>query len=197
MKHLGVTVALLALVSIVGACRRKHETTTYASDTPPPAAAAPVGAPDNVAPPTGTAANPRSEPVSPAVVDRALLPDGGTLNGDPRGPRPVEYRAVVDAAMPALQACFDRASAELPFGEIPMTIHYTVEPPGYTGAVTAKGNAPQAVLDCCQSVVEELKFPQYRGTKIERDIAFTWFKRDPKARVASPDGGAAAAVTPK
>jgi hypothetical protein len=194
MKHFGVTVALFALVSIVGACRRKHETTTYASDAPPPAAAAPVGAPDNAAPASGASANPQSAPV---VADRALLPDGGTLNGDPRGPRPVEYRAVIDAAMPALQACFDRASADLPFGEIPMTIHFTVEQPGYTGAVTAKGNAPQAVLDCCQSVVAELKFPQYRGPKIERDIAFTWFKREPKARVASPDGGAPAAVTPK
>ncbi|MGZ3408259.1 MAG: hypothetical protein ACXVAN_17540, partial [Polyangia bacterium] len=70
-----------------------------------------------------------------------------------------------------------------------------VEQPGYTGAVSAKGEAPKAVLDCCQTVVEELKFPQYRGPKVERDLAFTWFKRDPKAH--PPDGGAAAAATRK
>ncbi len=67
-------------------------------------------------------------------------------------------------------------------------MHYTVELPGYTGAVTAKGNAPQAALDCCVGVVEELKFPHYRGAKVERDLAFTWFKRDP--RRPRRDGGA-------
>jgi hypothetical protein len=198
MSRVLVTLGLLGLVAIAlfgaGACRRKHEEPSYASDT---RAAHPAGepavAPTENPPPSGASANPPNEPVLPRVDTSRRMPDGGTLNDDPRGPRAAEWKPIVDAAMPLLQACFDRAN--LPFGEIPMTIHYTVEQPGYTGAVTVKGDAPKAVLDCCQTIVEELKFPQYRGTKVERDLAFTWFKRDPKARPS--DGGAAAAATKK
>ncbi|MGZ3405763.1 MAG: hypothetical protein ACXVAN_04920 [Polyangia bacterium] len=194
MNRILVTQALLTVVLIAGACRRKHEEPTYASDTRTAAPGGePAATPTENSPPSGASANPLNEPVLPRVDTSARLPDGGTLNGDPRGPRPAEWKPIIDATLPLLQACFDRAG--LPFGEIPVTMHYTVELPGYTGAVTAKGEAPKAVLDCCQTVVEELKFPQYRGPKVERDLAFTWFKRDPKAR--PPDGGAAAAATRK
>jgi hypothetical protein len=178
----------IVLVAALG-CRRRHADTTYASDTPPPAlpAAAPSGgASDTAAAPSGSAANPPGEPV-PARDDKTPLPDGGTLNGDPRGPRPAVWQTVVDHSMSLLQACFDRA--DLPPGEITVSMHYTVELPGYTGAVTANGAAPKAVLDCCVKVVEELKFPEYRGTKVERDLAFTWAKR-----ALNVDGGSAAAT---
>jgi len=118
------------------------------------------------------------------------MPDGGTLNGDPRGPRAAAWQAIVDGAMPALQACFDRA--ELPPGTIAVTMHYTVERPGYTGAVSANGPAPREVLDCCVQVIEELKFPEYRGSKVERDLAFTWSKR-----AIARDGGAVPTKTKK
>jgi len=133
--------------------------------------------------PPANPSNPLNEPVLAPRNDRPTLPDGGTLNDDPRGPRPAEWQAIVDRAMPTLQACFDRAN--LPPGEIALTMHYTVELPGYTGAVTATGPAPKPVLECCTKVVEDLKFPEYRGAKVERDLAFTWFKRAPSA-----DGGA-------
>lgn len=195
MSRVLVTCVLLGTLLLSSACRRKHEEPSYASDTP---ATTPAVAPStaDLATPSGTSsANPLNEPTLPRADPNVRLPDGGTLNNDPRGPRPAEWKPIVDGAMPLLQACFDRASQGLPFGEIPVTMHYTVELPGYTGAVTVKSEAPKAVLDCCQSVVEELKFPQYRGTKVERDLAFAWFKRDPKAR--PPDGGAAAAATKK
>src|SRR5262249_28311643 len=101
---------------------------------------------------------------------------------DPRGPRAAEWQAIVDGAMPLLQACFDTAS--LPYGEIPVNVHYTVEPRGETGAVKAtSAAAPRAPPDGRARGVEGLKFPPYGGTKVERDLAFTWFKR-------AADGGA-------
>jgi hypothetical protein len=173
---------VLALVVVAACgCRRKHATPVYESDAP---ASAPTAVPAERATPNVTADNPLGEPALPARDDRARMPDGGTLNGDPRGPRPAVWQPIVDAAMPSLQACFDRA--ELPPGEINVNMHYTVELPGYTGAVTAKGSAPKEVLDCCVKVVEELKFPEYRGSKVERDLAFTWAKRP-----AAVDGGVA------
>jgi hypothetical protein len=182
-----IRVALaIVLVAALG-CRRKHVDTSYASDTSPASpAAAPRAAPSGTAAtaPSGSDTNPLGEPVLAPRDDKTPLPDGGTLNGDARGPRPAVWQTVVDHSMPLLQACFDRA--DLPPGEITVNMHYTVEPPGYTGAVTASGPAPKPVLDCCVKVVEELKFPEYRGTKVERDLSFTWAKRLPSA-----DGGAA------
>ncbi len=176
-------VALALVVVIACGCRRQHAAQTYESDTP--ATRAPTAVPAERGSANVTADNPLGEPASPPRDERARLPDGGTLNGDPRGPRPAEWQTIVDAAMPALQACFDRA--DLPPGEIAVTMHYTVELPGYTGAVTARGTAPKEALDCCVKVVEGLKCPEYRGPKVERDLAFTWFKR-----TNAVDGGAAA-----
>jgi hypothetical protein len=102
------------------------------------------------------------------------MPDGGTINGDPRGPRAAEFNRVVDGAMPQLRACFEHAP--LPAGDFGVTVHYTVEPPGYTGAVSARGTAPRAVLDCCRGVVESLKFPEFRGKKVENDLPVTFKK---------------------
>jgi hypothetical protein len=105
------------------------------------------------------------------------MPDGGTLNGDPRGPRPVEYAKVSDSALAPLQSCFDRGN--VPAGAYDVVVHYVVENPGYTGGVTAKAErVPKEVLDCCVGVVESLKFPQYRGPKIERDLSFTYRKTE-------------------
>jgi hypothetical protein len=113
-------VALTIVIVLTCGCRRKQVEATYESDTP--GATAPTSAPaiagsgasDNpIAPPTTTPTAPR--------VDRSRLPDGGTLNDDPRGPRPAEWKALIDAAMPQLQACFDGAG--LPPGEILVKIH--------------------------------------------------------------------------
>ena len=185
-----VLVNVLAVVVVVAfsGCRRKHapiETTPEAPSTAPPTTAE-----TPPPPPSGASANPLNEPVLPPRDDRPRLPDGGTLNDDPRGPRPAEWQTIVDHHLSLLQACFDRA--ELPPGEITVNMHYTVELPGYTGAVTARGPAPQPVLDCCIKVVEDMKFPEYRGKKVERDLDFTWTKR-----LVTRDAGAPAAAPQK
>ena len=162
-----VVVVVLALALALDSGCRRHHVEPSASDTPAPPTAA---APPTSAPPTGTPDNPLHEPVLAPRDDRPRLPDGGTLNDDPRGPRPAEWQAIVDGYMPVLQDCFDRADPVLPPGEIRVQMHYTVELPGYTGAVTATGPAPKAVLECCTKRIEDLKFPEYRGPKVERDL---------------------------
>ncbi len=174
-------VLALVLVTACG-CRRKHVAPVYESDTSAPAGQTAVPAERPTA--SVTPDNPLGEPALPPRDTTPHMPDGGTLNGDPRGPRAAEWQKIVDGAMPALQVCFDRA--ELPPGEIAVTMHYTVELPGYTGAVTANGAASREVLDCCVKVVESLKFPEYRGPKVERELAFSWAKR-----AAAVDGGVA------
>jgi hypothetical protein len=167
---------MLAIVIVAACgCRRHHTAPSYENDATNAPTATQTPTPPERGTGTVSADNPLGEPVLPPHDDRPRMPDGGTLNGDPRGPRPAEWQKIVDGAMPALQACFDRA--ELPPGEIPITMHYTVELPGYTGAVTANGKAPKEVLDCCVKVIEALKFPEYRGPKVERDLSFTWSKR--------------------
>lgn len=177
---------LIVLAIVLGAgCRRHHAATPYASDTvaaPEVAAAPPVAAPPSAAT-AGEAANAPSAP--PATAPRDAMPDGGTVNGDPRGPRAAELNKIVDSALAPLQACFDRAGAAVAAGEYNVTVHYVIEYPGYTGGVTARGdNVPKPVLDCCVGVIEGLKFPQYRGSKVERDLPFTYRKTE----VGTPAG---------
>jgi hypothetical protein len=113
------------------------------------------------------------------------MPDGGTLNGDPRGPREAEVKAILDAALVDVRACFDSDTTLKP-GEIPVSVRFFVEPPGYTGAVTVKADAPQAIVDCTHAVYEKLKFHEFRGAKIELTRAFTYWKKD----LTQVDGGA-------
>ena len=118
---------LIALACGSVDCRRHHayqddvEPVAPAAEGPPPAA---EGRPTTVAPST---AAPRGAP----------MPDGGTINGDPRGPRAAVFTQVTQTALPRLQACFDAAAAQLPEGQTLVSVHYFVEPPGYTGAVCA------------------------------------------------------------
>jgi hypothetical protein len=165
-------VMAIAIVLASGGCRRHHAATSYESDNVAMAPAPPVAAP----PATGEPAAPAP---APPTTPREAMPDGGTINGDPKGPRAAEFNKVVDSALPPLQACLDRA--ELPGGSYDIVVHYVVEYPGYTGAVTAKGDkVPKPALDCCVAVVEGLKFPQYRGgRKVERDLPFTYRKTEP------------------
>ena len=169
--NVNVVIAVLSVALALGGCRRKHVAPVDTTETPATAPPSPAAE----AAPSGASANPLNEPALPPRDDRPHMPDGGTLNDDPRGPRPAEWQTIVDRHLSLLQGCFDRA--DLPPGEIRVDMHYTVELPGYTGAVSARGPAPQAVLDCCIKVVEEMKFPEYRGAKVERDLDFTWAKR--------------------
>lgn len=160
----------VVVLALCGGCKRHAPE----SANPPVENAPPAVAPS---PATGAAPAERATPApatSPPTA-AAKLPDGGTLNGDPRGPRAVEFNRVVDGAVPLVRGCFERAT--LPAGDFTVVVHYTVEPPGYTGAVSARGTAPQEVQDCARGVVENLKFPEFRGKKVENDLPVTFQKR--------------------
>lgn len=165
---------IVVLACAVG-CRRHHPPVEPVPDVEeaPAAAKQPAVAP--------TRDNPLGEPVLAPSVNQPRMPDGGTINGDPRGPRAAEFNRVVDAAFPKLRDCLDRAS--LPAGSIRVVAHYTVEQPGYTGAVTVRGDAPAEAIACCKGVIEALKFPEFRGPKVEQDLPFTYQKTEKPTRV--------------
>jgi hypothetical protein len=182
----------LGLLLATGACRRTHEPPVYESGPP----AAPSAEPQVAAPAaTGTAAAPETSAAAvhtpPALARRRPAseePDGGTLNGDPRGLRPAEHQRVTTAALPRIQGCLD--GAEVPAGDLPVTVHYTIEPPGYTGAVTVKATAPKEALDCIQGIVAGLQFGEFRGPKVEQDWSFIYHKTIKQVQVRA-DAGAA------
>src|SRR5947209_8020636 len=82
-----------------------------------PQAGAGPEAPPATAPATGNSAAATEN--APAATGTALpsgmaspekryaMPDGGTLNGDPRGPREAEVKPLLDAALVDVRACFD------------------------------------------------------------------------------------------
>jgi hypothetical protein len=167
---------LVAIVAACG-CKRSHDAPKYESDDTRVAAVPVVHAP---AEDLAGNANPLGEPTL-ARKDAARMPDGGTINGDPRGPRAAEFNRVIEGALARMPSCF--ASPDIPAGDIAIKIHYFVEPPGYTGAVTATGNAPKPALDCARGIVENLKFPQFRGPKVDQNLPFTFQKREKATRI--------------
>ncbi|MDB4966553.1 MAG: hypothetical protein JWN44_2242 [Myxococcales bacterium] len=166
----------MAIVVLCG-CKRTHDAPAYESDNARVAAVPVVNAP---AEDLAGVANPLHEPTL-APKSTARMPDGGTINGDPRGPRAAEFNRVLDGALKQLPSCF--AGPEVPAGDLAIKVHYVVEQPGYTGGVTATGNAPKAALECARGIVEGLKFPQYRGPKVEQDLPFTLQKREKATRI--------------
>jgi hypothetical protein len=168
---------LIAIVAACG-CKRSHEAPKYESDDTRVAAVPTVNAP---AEDLAGNANPLREPTLPPRDTTVRMPDGGTINGDPRGPRAVEFNRVIAGALQRMPSCF--TSPDIPAGDIAIQVHYFVEPPGYTGAVTATGNAPKAALECARAIVEELKFPQFRGPKVDQTLPFTFQKREKATRI--------------
>jgi hypothetical protein len=158
---------VLILAIVVGCCACKRHSVESSEPR--------VESPNLEPTPTAPAAEEPVRNSQPSTLNsQPKIPDGGTINGDPRGPRAVEFNRVVEGAMPQLRDCFERAA--LPAGDFQVTVHYIVEPPGYTGAVRASGAAPKAVLDCCRGIVENLKFPEFRGKKVENDLPVTFKK---------------------
>jgi hypothetical protein len=189
MRRLALVVVAAVASGALG-CRRSHPPV---EEVPPPAPAE-APAPDNSAAnpttntgaattPTGATAG--ANPMPPAANSRWRMPDGGTLNNDPRGPREGDVKAVLAGALPEVQACFD-ADKSLADGEYPITAHFFVENPGYTGAVTLTApKAPKDAAECARAVYEKLRFAEFHGDKIELSPSFTYWKRKPSA-----DGGA-------
>jgi hypothetical protein len=174
--------AWVAVFLVTAACRRHHETPVYEEGPP---AAAPVSPEPSPAPPSGVA--PGAGAALPRRDDRPRMPDGGTLNGDARGPRAGDLDRITSDAAPRMQACFDQV--ELPAGDVPVAVHYTVEAVGYTGAIAVKTSAPPAVRECIQGVMAALKFPEFRGPKVELDWSFTYRKQLVTTKQEILDGG--------
>jgi hypothetical protein len=180
-----LTLAVLALgtlPALEAGCRRRHvppsERVELVSAVAPeePVAAAPAvpAAPKwDPAPPPPAVPAPSLGTVRRTIADG----DGGTVNGDPKGPRAEALNQVVGAAMPALQRCLDGA-AELPEGkDLTLTVKYAIEPTGKTSGVAVTGPVPATARACAEGVMAGLRFPEFGGPPVEGSFPFS-YRRD-------------------
>jgi hypothetical protein len=187
--------ALLALPLLV-ACRRTHVPPDVTVPGPPRLAAPPPAPPS--APPRAWEPPPLAAPPAaprPAARDDELtltnshvigadgggMPDGGTANGDPRGPRLAVLDEVVRSALPAVQGCFDQVPGVVPGVELAAQVSYQVLPTGRTAGVDVNGSLPAATLSCIRRVVEDLKFPSFEGPEVRGRFPFK-YHREPQQR---------------
>src|SRR5438132_1588898 len=148
---------VIALAVLLAACRHR--------DPPPPLpapiAAEPVAAPAPAPPepdpaPAPAPPAPRAAPPVPLGVYATGMPDGGTVNGDPRGPRAAALNAVVSGAMPKLKDCLDGAAGIAASSDVALSVHYAIQPSGKPSGVTVTGGASAGALDCARGVIESL-----------------------------------------
>jgi len=192
---LGRAVALAALaIPLLAGCRRSHEPPDTMVPGPPPAKLAPPPAPTVTQRPSpAPAAAPVAAPSAPRAPEEPeltyrhtidpkspALPDGGTANGDPHGPRPAAMDAVVKAALPSVQACFD-ALDSAPGVELVAQVSYRVTQTGRTAAVDVTGSLPGETLKCIRLVIEGLKFPAFEGPPVSGNFPFK-YHREPLAQ---------------
>ncbi|HEX4460212.1 MAG TPA: hypothetical protein VIA18_19675 [Polyangia bacterium] len=172
LSSLAARLAVVAVAVAASGCRRHHAPVEVEPEAPAPVAPVEVA-------PAATADLAFAAPATPTLPPAATgprMPDGGTLNGDAQGPRAADFNRVVDGALPRVQKCFDG----LPAGDYGILVHYIVEPPGYTGGITVSGSAPPAAQECARGIINDLKFPAFKGHKVESDLPFT-LKRTEKA----------------
>lgn len=189
--------ALVVFVGLLAGCPRHHDPPNYQPSfhepvlpppTPPPVAPPPAPWPPPLASPgPGAAGFPSAAPPPPPGV--GVMPDGGagllelrgsadggTVNGDPRGPRAEVLEAVVRSAAPALKRCVD--AGPLPTGvDIPVRVVYRILPVGRVGLVDVEGQLPPDVTACVKSVIEGLRFPPFEGAPVSSALPFR-FRRD-------------------
>ena len=146
---------------------------------PPPVAEAPPEPEPEWPPPPPPPPEPEREPDFDAgTVLREEGRDGGTLNGDPNGPRPEDLRAALDGALPGIKSCFD-VPAIRDGTDVSVQIAYQVEPTGQAREVAVSGDVPAKVQACLQGVVEGIAFPKFGGPAVRSSVPVK-FRRDPK-----------------
>jgi len=159
--------ALPVLVGCSLGCRRQH------APIDPPSPPAAVAASAEEAVDLQPAAEPNWDPPPPPRKPRPSTADGGTANGDVNGPRAEALNAIVDAALPQMRACIDKA--QLPDGgTLQVTIAYSIKGTGQTSDVKPTGSASGPVLDCLRTVFEGLRFPTFAGPPLKGSFPLSY-----------------------
>ena len=115
-------------------------------------------------------------PAALGTLSTPPMPDGGTVNGSPNGPRASALNAVVQSASPRLKSCLD--AIELPSGrELQVSVHYAIEPSGKTSHIEVSGALPRGAINCMEEVVAGLQFPEFGGEAVENTFPFG-YRRD-------------------
>ena len=107
-------------------------------------------------------------------------PDGGTVNGNPRGPRAEALNAVLQSTLPALQRCFESWAELPPAYDADIRVNYRVLPSGRTAGVAVSGQVAHPVEACVVGVFETLRFPEFEGEVISGSFPFGYHREAPR-----------------
>ena len=198
--------AMLSLVVLCAGCPRRHDPPDWKPSfhepvlappsQPSPAVAAGWPPPPPPPPLSSSITRPLPAPVLPPLAEAVPRdggapfaevrrpPDGGTVNGNPKGPRAEELEAVARGAAPALERCVD--AGPLPTGvDVPVRVSYRILNIGRVGRMDIEGNLPVDVRACIQAVFDGLRFPAFEGEPVSAALPFR-FRRDVVPSPAPP-----------
>jgi hypothetical protein len=133
------------------------------------------GVPDWVPPlptPEGKVAPP---PPTVAALDLdgglELPGDGGTVNGNPKGPKAEALNEVIRSSEPAIQGCLE--GAELPTGTTAQVrVSYRIMPDGRPVDVAIA--APPSAVECLKRTVGGMRFPSFEGEPVSGSFPYAY-----------------------
>ena len=117
------------------------------------------------------------------TITEVIRPDGGSVNGHPKGPRPEVLDAVLQASVPSLRRCFDSWADLPPAYDADVKINYRVLPNGRTAGISITGQLARPVDACVQGVFEALRFGEFEGDEISGNFPFGYHRTAPIAPV--------------
>lgn len=180
-----VAFALAAVAALAGGCRRKHAPigppAQAAQPTPvaPPSAEAPPPVENAPSPPASPSAPPPPASLDAATFHYEVVDGGagGTVNGDPNGPKADEMNRILKAGLPKLEGCLN-ASTEIEYGKpLQVSVQYKVGNDGKPTDVQIKGPVSATVQSCLQSQVQALPYPAFSGAPIAHSFPIN-YQRD-------------------
>jgi hypothetical protein len=129
---------------------------------PPPAAPVVKKAPRPNRPwaPTAFASDPAPPPAQVAAKPDAARPVVETLNGDPNGLKREDLQKILDGAMPAFAACFEKSETSVNVG-----LSFDADPAGGASNLKVTGGDP-ASSSCVKKVVSGLRLPGFSGPAV-------------------------------
>lgn len=93
-----------------------------------------------------------------------------SLNEDPEGLKRSDLQAALDAQMGALAKCFDHSDVTS------VGIYFEADPSGQARGVRVRG-APAETETCATSVIENLRFPAFKGNPVPIDFPISIRRR--------------------
>jgi hypothetical protein len=156
------TVAACLLALGAGACSKVNEQPPLPApeEAPPPVKQVKKAPRPNRPWPSSSAFASDQMAAQPRAAPDAARPAVETLNGDPNGLKREDLQKILDGAMPAFAACFDKAERS-----VNLALSFDAEAAGSVGNLKVSGGDP-ASDTCVKRVVTGLRLPTFSGPAV-------------------------------